>query len=84
MTKATDPKYSRADIEEALRNLIRKGLVVTKEDEDGRTRYFVNPLASVPESKGRLSLSPRQRRRLAARSVGRSASSAGINREEDS
>jgi DNA-binding MarR family transcriptional regulator len=48
MTKATGPKYSRADIEEALRNLVRKGLVITKEDEDGRTRYFVNPLASVP------------------------------------
>jgi hypothetical protein len=83
MTKATGPKYSRADIEEALRNLVRKGLVITKEDEDGRTRYFANPLASVPELK-RLSLSPRQRRRLTARSVGRSASSAGINREEDS
>ena len=83
MTKATDPKYSRADIEAALRNLIRKGLVVTKEDDNDRTRYVANPLASVPESKGRLSLSRRQRRRL-ARSVGRSASSAGINREEDS
>jgi hypothetical protein len=84
MTKATGPKYSRADLEEALRNLIRKGLVFTKVDEkDGRTRYFPNPLASDPEWK-KTSLVAQATAPSAVRSVGRSVLSAEINREEDS
>lgn len=39
-TKSSNKKYSRADVEAALQNLIKKGLVVTRTDADGRIRYI--------------------------------------------
>lgn len=37
MTKRAKPRYSRKDVLDALQNLIVKGLVVTKQDPNGRT-----------------------------------------------
>jgi hypothetical protein len=39
------PNYSRADVEAALRNLIRKGLVVAREDINGKVVYFTTESA---------------------------------------
>jgi hypothetical protein len=33
-------KHSRADVEAAVRNLVRKGLVVAREDINGKVVYF--------------------------------------------
>jgi DNA-binding MarR family transcriptional regulator len=41
-------KYSRADMLAALESLIKKGLVVSKQDEDGQTRYYPTSTASHP------------------------------------
>jgi hypothetical protein len=40
MTKRAKPRYSRKDVLDALQNLIAKGLVVTKQDPNGQTRYI--------------------------------------------
>lgn len=37
---SANPKYSRADVEAAVRNLVRKGLVVAREDTNGKVVYF--------------------------------------------
>ena len=43
------PRYTRADVELALRNLIRKGKVVAREDVNGQVVYFVSETAPPNE-----------------------------------
>lgn len=47
------PRYSRADVEAALRNLIRKGLVVAREDINGKVTYFTTECAPPLEPHAR-------------------------------
>jgi hypothetical protein len=49
MTKRAKPRYSRKDVLDALQNLIAKGLVVTKQDPNGQTRYIalLEPIRSA-------------------------------------
>ena len=39
------PRYSSADVEAVLRNLIRRGLVVAREDINGTVAYFTTESA---------------------------------------
>jgi hypothetical protein len=41
MAKEINPRYSRAEIKAAIRNLVKKGLVVIDRDMKGRTVYSV-------------------------------------------
>ncbi len=42
---SSKPNYSRADVEAAMRNLVRKGLVVAREGVDGKVVYFTTEFA---------------------------------------
>jgi hypothetical protein len=35
------PRYTRADVEVALQNLVKKGKIVARQDINGQTVYFV-------------------------------------------
>jgi hypothetical protein len=42
---SAQPKHSGADVEAALQNLIRKGLVVARRDVNGKVTYFTTDSA---------------------------------------
>jgi hypothetical protein len=56
---SAQPNYTRADVEAAVRNLVAKGLVVAREDANGKVTYFPadsapppGPLSSNPKGAG--------------------------------
>jgi len=43
------PRYTRADVEVALQNLVRKGKIVARQNVNGRIVYFVPECAPANE-----------------------------------
>jgi hypothetical protein len=41
-------KYTRADVEVAMQNLVRKGLIVARTDINGQVVYFATEYAPPP------------------------------------
>jgi hypothetical protein len=41
-------KYTKADVEAAAQNLVRKGLLVARQDANGKTMYFTPESAPPP------------------------------------
>ena len=42
------PKYTRADVQAAVKNLIRRGLIVERTDINGKVVYFPTDSAPPP------------------------------------
>jgi hypothetical protein len=51
-TMATKPRSSRAKVEAALQNLIKKGLIVSQVDDEGHMRYYAKEYAPTLTIKG--------------------------------
>jgi hypothetical protein len=63
MTKPSKPSHSRADVLAAIESLIKKGLVVSRQDENGQTRYYPAKNPSPPDRRFLQSDRPQRKRR---------------------